>query len=1354
MPITGDASANILVGTTGADTIDGLGGGDYLFGHIGSDTLNGGDGDDILVPDGHYHVLYPGSYGYWTAEYIGYSYDDGSVDHVDGGAGFDRVALRFDSVTTAITADLSDPSVSQNLAGTTVVNVEQFQIYLGSGNDVLTLGAGNDLVYGQNGNDTINAGAGSDQIYAGNGDDRIDAGSGYNYVGGDGGHDTLLLAGSLSDYTLTPNNSWLEIRNTATGTVVNIYSVETLEFGDGNSYATADLDPFTWTGTPYGDYRSGTEWDDILNGTGGNDSLYGYNGNDVLNGGDGDDYLDGGWGNDEINGGAGLDRTTLEFWNMAAGVTIAITDDQVVTTYTGTKTLTGLEGATIYGSNFSDNVTGGSTVDVFVGRNGDDVLRGLGGSDALYGENGNDTLEGGDGDDVLSGGWGNDIVNGGAGIDRAVLDFQSLGAAVTYVFNGDAVVTTSGGDQTLIAMEAMDAYGSAYGDILTGGAYTDTLFGRNGDDTLSGAGGQDNLYGENGADTLNGDAGSDWLYGGTGHDELNGGDDTDYLTGEGDNDTLNGGGATDYLVGGTGTDTLNGGDGNDYLSPDTGSNYAPYAGYYWASSDDGAIDHVDGGAGFDHAALRFDNVTSDISADFSDPASLQTLAGSTVVGVEQFQMVLGSGNDSVIFGAGGDIAFGRAGNDSLAGGAGSDQLYGEAGDDTLSGGDGFDHLYGGAGADSLDAGAGGGYLFGELGDDTLSGGDGYDYLYGGDGADTLNSGAGGGYAVGENGNDTITGGSGGDYLDGGDGADSLNGGDGSDTLYGGLGNDSMDGGAGNDTLYDYFGDSLMTGGAGNDYLYDFSTGATAGTSIAVFAGASTDYRVRDLGNGYATVTDLRTGGTDGVDNLYQIDLLRFTDGDFTVAVLAADTTPPGAPTLDLAASSDTGSSNVDNVTSDTTPTLQGVAEAGSTVRVYEGTTLLGTAIANSLGNWSLTISSPMSEGVHNLHATATDEANNVSTASLTLTVTLDASLVVPTLAVDVASDTGSSSTDGITSDSTPTISGTAEAGSVVNVFKGELILGTAVADSSGQWSLTLGALADGAHVLYAMATDLAGNQATSSTLTVTVDTGIAAPTIAQTSPTSDVMPNLEGIAEAGSTVAIRDGAGNLVGTTVADSAGNWAYEFGTALLDGDYQFFATATDAAGNVSDTVGTTVSIVVTGDVLNGGNGADTISGGDGRDTINGGNGTDTLSGGWAGDQLFGGNGDDYLLGGAGTDSLYGENGNDTLNGGTGHDRLEGGRGDDLLIGGTGRDTFGFGKSSGNDTIQDFTLGEDRFEMGDDVTVASYASSGSDTIVTLSSGATVTLQGVTLEAIDDLFPVYSTTFLLSGTSYDGYAL
>ena len=94
----------------------------------------------------------------------------------------------------------------------------------------------------------------------------------------------------------------------------------------------------------------------------------------------------------------------------------------------------------------------------------------------------------------------------------------------------------------------------------------------------------------------------------------------------------------------------------------------------------------------------------------------------------------------------------------------------------------------------------------------------------------------------------------------------------------------------------------------------------------------------------------------------------------------------GAPTI---ASFSTDSGTVgDGITNDNTLTLTGTAEANSTVKVYDGATLLGTATANGSGAWSYTTAA-LVDGAHSLTATATDAAGNTSAASAALNVTVD-----------------------------------------------------------------------------------------------------------------------------------------------------------------------------------------------------------------------------------------------------------------------------------------------------------------------------------------------------------------------------
>jgi hypothetical protein len=103
-----------------------------------------------------------------------------------------------------------------------------------------------------------------------------------------------------------------------------------------------------------------------------------------------------------------------------------------------------------------------------------------------------------------------------------------------------------------------------------------------------------------------------------------------------------------------------------------------------------------------------------------------------------------------------------------------------------------------------------------------------------------------------------------------------------------------------------------------------------------------------------------------------------------------DTQPPPAPsTPDLKSESDTGSSDTDNITKDTTPTFTGTAEAGSTVKVLDGTTEVGSGTADDAGAYEVTITNALGQGDHDISATATDVAGSTGPASGILEVKVD-----------------------------------------------------------------------------------------------------------------------------------------------------------------------------------------------------------------------------------------------------------------------------------------------------------------------------------------------------------------------------
>ncbi|WP_440216347.1 Ig-like domain-containing protein [Chromobacterium piscinae] len=357
----------------------------------------------------------------------------------------------------------------------------------------------------------------------------------------------------------------------------------------------------------------------------------------------------------------------------------------------------------------------------------------------------------------------------------------------------------------------------------------------------------------------------------------------------------------------------------------------------------------------------------------------------------------------------------------------------------------------------------------------------------------------------------------------------------------------------------------------NSTVTVYVDGTAVGTATADGSGAWTYNLTSSLSEGSHSI---RATATDAAGN---------ASGQSTAYSITVDTAAPAVPSgLALSAASDTGSSHSDGVTGNNQPTVQGTAEANSTVTVYVDGTAVGTATANGSGVWSYNLASPLADGNHSIRATATDAAGNASGQSTAYSVTVDtAAPAAPTgLALNAASDTGSSHSDGITDNNQPTVQGTAEANSTVTVYVDGTAVGTATANGSGVWSYNLASpLADGNHSIRATATDAAGNASGQSTAySITVDTAApAAPTGLALSVASDTgsshsdgvtdnnQPTVQGTAEANSTVTVYVD-GTAVGTVTANGSGAWSYNLSSPLADGNHSIRATSTDSAGNIS--------------------------------------------------------------------------------------------------------------------------------------------------------------------------------------------
>ena len=512
--LNGTGSNDVIVGLSGNDTLNGDGDNDILYGGSGNDSLYGGANDDTLIGGKDNDILTGGA---GNDVYL-YAKGDGNdmIDNDDTGSN-KQDTLRFtDLNANEVTAVKSGDNLLLTIddGGIIMINnhfkgsryaLQQVEFADGitwtlanlqwgtSSADTLSGTVNNDVIFGLGGKDTLNGGGGNDILYGGKGDDT------YLYAKGDGNdtidnyatssnnQDTLRFTDLNSDdvkVSKSSNNLLLTIDD---GSIITIkdffkgsdYELQKVEFADGITWALANLR----LGTDSANTLNGTTNNDVIFGLGGNDTLYGSGGNDILYGGTGDDTLQGGRGDDTLRGGKG----DYDYMTGGRG------DDTFIFAV---------------GDGYLDI----SSYDTGVGRN--DVLR-------LERINQNDVKV-----NRISGKYSNDLQ----------LTIKSSGEIINIsgFFKGSRyeiqeVIFTDGTWNTAELKRRATANGVQ--DTLTGTDSDDTLRGGAGDNTLNGGKGKDTLKGWWGNDTLYGGEGNDTLYGGRGDDTLYGNDHNDTLYG-------------------------------------------------------------------------------------------------------------------------------------------------------------------------------------------------------------------------------------------------------------------------------------------------------------------------------------------------------------------------------------------------------------------------------------------------------------------------------------------------------------------------------------------------------------------------------------------------------------------------------------------------------------------------------------------------------------------------------------------------------------------------------------------------------------------------------------------------------
>jgi Ca2+-binding RTX toxin-like protein len=171
------------------------------------------------------------------------------------------------------------------------------------GNATVTGGAGNNYAVGDDNAQFMSLGVGDDTLYGGGGDDTIGSADGNDVLKGEAGADKVI-GGAGNDTLFGGTEADVAYGNLDADLLYGNQANDTLYGGQNGD---------TVFGGQDADVAYGNLGDDVLYGNFGGDTLYGGQGNDALYGGQsntGTDLLVGGEGNDTLNGGEGADSLT------------------------------------------------------------------------------------------------------------------------------------------------------------------------------------------------------------------------------------------------------------------------------------------------------------------------------------------------------------------------------------------------------------------------------------------------------------------------------------------------------------------------------------------------------------------------------------------------------------------------------------------------------------------------------------------------------------------------------------------------------------------------------------------------------------------------------------------------------------------------------------------------------------------------------------------------------------------------------------------------------------------------------------------------------------------------------------
>ncbi len=493
---------------------------------------------------------------------------------------------------------------------------------------------------------------------------------------------------------------------------------------------------------------------------------------------------------------------------------------------------------------------------------------------SFNGTNSNDTLIGTSGDDSFEPGTGADSIDGGAGNDLLYhlgrID-ENADTIINYTTPANGIITGGFNNGTTFQnIERVRFTTGSGNDYINISAATVSINSGEGNDTLIGGAGDDSFAPGTGADSIDGGAGTnslrlDYIEGSTAttttiyttltNGTITGGSSNGttfqniqsvYIaTGLGDNYVNVSAASSVYVSSFAGNDTLIGGNGDDTFNAQ------------------GGADSIDGGAGKDSLKIKYNNKdTVATTINYTTPTNGIITGGSsngtTFRNIEIVEFETGSGNDYINVSAAPTV--------SIESGSGDDTLVGGAGDDVFDSGTGADSIDGGAGDDLLIR------FYYNYNDTTATT---IDYTTPTNG--TITGGSNNGTTFRNIERVIFTTGSGDDYIN----VSAASGGSG---IYSGAGNDTLIGGAGDDEFNAQGGGAdKLSGGDGNDN-YGVDQKLSGGTVIDDSSGTNDTLSLLGL-----TLSEISRNGTTLLIDLNKDGVFKPT-ADLSISNYFANTT--------------------------------------------------------------------------------------------------------------------------------------------------------------------------------------------------------------------------------------------------------------------------------------------------------------------------------------------------------------------------------------------------------------------------------------------------------------------------------